>query len=386
MNGGNPMKESRKSLISVFVPYYNDSAFLKECVESILNQSYETFELILLDHASTDNSAEIANSYVDQRIKHISLSKNLGAGGGALLYEFLKVAKGEYLKLFCADDVMHPDCLATFIEYMKLNPHIDVVFGNIQYIDEHTKKINADWFSNRRYFNINDQNDDILHKFGQCKSFLPYIGSFIKKDAFLNITLNRTYIMVFDMSIWVEMLLNEQNFAFLDKIVAFYRIHNNQVSSAKNSEKVSTASFYESIAYSDIFYSRAQNLKILKKICIDSPYLNNLEECDKDLMEFVMAHYFLNGGHKSAQINAYYRLEKMFSNECLRKKIELKFSYGIAEFRKDYTGIQSVSFKKRIYKKMPENLNFGDIMFLLLRNIWDIISLKNIRKKKRYTV
>lgn len=75
--------KNEEVLVSIFVPYYNDCAFLRDCIDSILNQSYKNFELILLDHASTDGSSQIAKAYTDGRIKHISLQKNLGAGGGA---------------------------------------------------------------------------------------------------------------------------------------------------------------------------------------------------------------------------------------------------------------------------------------------------------------
>lgn len=378
------MKDSGK-LVSIFVPYYNDSAFLRDCIDSILSQSYETFELYLLDHASTDNSAQIARSYTDPRIKHISLPKNLGAGGGVLLNEFLKVAKGYFVKLFCADDVMCPDCIATLVDYMNANPQVDVVFGNIQYVNETLTPLKDNWFNNRRNFDINDRNSDLLDKF-KLGNVLPYIGNFAKRDAFSGVRLNKTFIIMFDMSLWLEMLLNGRNFAFLDKVVAFYRIHKNQIASIKNSEKISTCSLYESIAYYDIFYSYAINIEMLGKICAESLFFDKLDEEDPELIEFVLAHYFLLSKHNSSKINAYLRLEKMFSDDCLRTKIENKFSYGIAEFRKDYLGIPPTSFKGRIYRKPPENLNIGEITFLFLRSLWDIISLKNKRKKKKYTV
>lgn len=380
------MKDTDK-LVSIFVPYYNDSAFLCDCIDSILNQSYEKFELILLDHASTDSSVEIAQSYTDQRIRHISLPRNLGAGGGVLLNEFLNVAQGDFVKLFCADDVMCPDCIASLVEYMQHNPHVDVVFGNIQYIDEHLKSLKDDWFSNRQDFNINDGSRELLYKFSECKSFLPYIGSFARREAFADIKLNKTFIMVFDMSLWVEMLLNDRSFAFLDKIVASYRIHKGQASSVRNLKNISAYSLYEELAYLDIFYSYAKNIDILRKICSGSSFLNCLGEEDNDLFEFVVAHYFLvEAGRKSTKIKAYLKLEKILSDDCLRSKIETKFSYGIAEFRRDYSTIQPVSFKKKIYEKRPNDLNIGEITFLLFRSVWDILSLKKIRKKKRYTV
>lgn len=378
------MKDT-EDLVSIFVPYYNDRSFLRDCIDSILNQSYEKFELILLDHASTDDSAQVAQSYDDRRIKHVSLLKNLGAGGGVLLNKFLDVAKGNFVKLFCADDVMHVDCIATFVNYMKANPQVDVVFGNIQYVDECLKPLKDDWFNNRQYFNVNDRNSDLLDKLKFC-SVLPYIGNFVRRDAFAGVEINQTFILMFDMSLWVEMLLIGREFAFLDKIVANYRLHKNQISSKVNFRKISTGAFYESLAYCDIFYSHAKSLDALKKICVGSPYLDKLGEDDMDLMEFVVAHYFLTGQHGASKTNAYLKLEKMFSDDCLRNKIETKFSYGIAEFRKDYLGAPptSVSFKKRMYSKCPKDLNMGEIIFLLLRSLWNIVSLKKI--KQRYTV
>lgn len=118
-------------LISVFIPYYNDEKFLKESIESVLNQTYENFELILLNHNSQDSSREIAHSYNDKRIKHIDMPYNLGLGGSGLLtIEFLKVAQGKYTKPFCADDIMLPDCLEKLVNYMENNPDKDFAFGN----------------------------------------------------------------------------------------------------------------------------------------------------------------------------------------------------------------------------------------------------------------
>lgn len=378
------MKDINK-LVSIFIPYYNDRAFLRASIESVLNQSYKMFELILLDHASTDDSAQIAQSYTDPRIKHISLSKNLGAGGGALLCEFLNVAKGDYVKLFCADDVMCPDCIATFVDYMEANPQVDVVFGNIEYVDVHLNSLKDNWFNNRRDFDVNDKSPELLHKF-KTVNVLPYIGNFAKREAFDNVNINQTFIIMFDMSLWVEMLLNGRNFAFLDNIVAFYRIHANQIATVKKSQKISVCSLYESIAYFDIFYSYIKNIDMLKIICVESPFLDELEKDDLDLFEFVIAHYFLLNNHMGGKINAYLKLEKIFSNNKLKSKIERRFSYGVAEFRKDYLGVLPTSFKRRVYKKQPENLTISEIMFLFFRALWNLVSLRNVRKKRRYTV
>ena len=80
--------------VSVFVPYYNDRNFLPQCIESILAQTFKDFELVLLNHATTDDCRSIAHSFADPRIIHIDMPSNLGAGSGMLFLEFLKAASG----------------------------------------------------------------------------------------------------------------------------------------------------------------------------------------------------------------------------------------------------------------------------------------------------
>ena len=71
---------SRTSKVSIIVPMYNAASFLKETLDSILNQTFTNFELILIDDCSKDNTLEIANSFSDPRIYIVKNEKNLGAG------------------------------------------------------------------------------------------------------------------------------------------------------------------------------------------------------------------------------------------------------------------------------------------------------------------
>jgi glycosyltransferase involved in cell wall biosynthesis len=70
--------------ISIVLPYYNDSKFLSGSIQSVLNQTYKDFELILINHGSTDNSEKIVKSFSDSRIKHIKIARNYGGGGSYL--------------------------------------------------------------------------------------------------------------------------------------------------------------------------------------------------------------------------------------------------------------------------------------------------------------
>ncbi len=97
-----------KPLISVIVPVYNAEKYLKQCVESILNQTYQNIELILIDDGSTDNSLDICNRYkkADNRVKVIT-QKN--AGAAAARNAGLAVCKGDYLGFVDSDDYIDND-------------------------------------------------------------------------------------------------------------------------------------------------------------------------------------------------------------------------------------------------------------------------------------
>lgn len=85
-----------KKLISVIIPMYNASRFIKQCVKSILKQTYKNFELLIINDGSTDNSLDICSRFKDQRIKIIN-QKNAGCEYARLTG--IKQSKGEYICL-----------------------------------------------------------------------------------------------------------------------------------------------------------------------------------------------------------------------------------------------------------------------------------------------
>lgn len=127
-----------KPLVSVVIPVYNAGEFLAASIESILNQTYQNFEFIIINDASTDNSLKIINKYKKhhQKIKVISLKKNLNCGGDLCANKGLKKAKGKYVARMDADDVAHPKRLETQIEFLEKNPGVFLVGSNAYVIDK----------------------------------------------------------------------------------------------------------------------------------------------------------------------------------------------------------------------------------------------------------
>lgn len=105
--------------ISVILPVYNAQSYLRESIESILNQSFEDFELIMINDGSTDDSLSIMESYTDQRIRIINQSN---AGLPISLNRAIAIAQGQYLARQDADDISLPERLAKQVAYLDSHP------------------------------------------------------------------------------------------------------------------------------------------------------------------------------------------------------------------------------------------------------------------------
>ena len=123
-------------LVSIGMPVFNDKPFLKKSIESIINQSYSHFEMILSDDCSTDGSAQICEEYVskDPRIKYIRQEHNIGISRNM---EFLlHQATGDYFMWAGNDDVWHSDFISLHIDALEKSPSAISAFCPYLFIDE----------------------------------------------------------------------------------------------------------------------------------------------------------------------------------------------------------------------------------------------------------
>lgn len=377
-------------LISVLIPYYNDENFLKEAIESVLNQTYENFELILINHASTDSSGQIAHSYNDARIVHFDMPRNEGASGAFIFPKFMELSKGDYLKPFCADDVMLPNCLEILINIAKENSDTEIIFTDAEYMDEDGKKLSVTWYGNRLNFGRNDSRMDMLIKYRHSKSFLPYISVLIKKNSFTDIELNNNFILMFDMSIWVQSLIKDKKMKLFDDVTVLYRIHKKQASGIEGNQGHIAGSFYELCVLSKLFYD-IEDIETIKNLCINRDYVEKLEIGDERFIPFIMARDFLTSGpHYQQKLVGYLKLSEIFSDEKLRNEIYEKFGFGVKEFRELYTKVETCSNRKKLNAKRPKELNLLEVLYLLLRSFYNVVTFstlrKKLRRKKEYTI
>jgi len=113
--------------VSVIIPTYNRAHIVPQAIQSVLNQSYQEFEIIVVDDASTDNTGEVIKSFRDSRIRYIRQNMNHGAPTARNLGA--KVARGEYLAFLDSDDVWYTELLRNQLNALSgLSPDVGFVY------------------------------------------------------------------------------------------------------------------------------------------------------------------------------------------------------------------------------------------------------------------
>ena len=116
-------------LVSVVTPVYNGAPYLAECIESILGQSYENFEYLIVNNCSTDRTLDIARSYAarDSRVRLHDNEQFLDVIGNHNLAFRLISPESKYCKVVCADDFIFPDCLERLVEVAEADESVSIV-------------------------------------------------------------------------------------------------------------------------------------------------------------------------------------------------------------------------------------------------------------------
>ncbi len=115
----------RDPVLSVILPVYNGAATLSSALRSVLTQTFEDFEIIMLNDASTDDSLKIANSFQDSRLHIVNGEPNRGLA--YRLNQGIELARGHYIARMDQDDICFPDRFACQLEFLENNPDIDLL-------------------------------------------------------------------------------------------------------------------------------------------------------------------------------------------------------------------------------------------------------------------
>ena len=171
--------------ITIVIPVYNVENYLRQCLDSVINQTYKNLEIICVDDCSTDNSPQILQEYAqkDDRIKLIFNEKN--SGPGLSRNKGIEIATGDYIHFLDSDDWMEPDAYEKLTGIINKNPEIDVLQFGLRYFSNIDNKILntdivADNFVNQ-IFKIRN-NEKFIYSLTNSSADKLFLVKFIKEN------------------------------------------------------------------------------------------------------------------------------------------------------------------------------------------------------------
>lgn len=128
--------------VSVLIPSFNHARFLRECIDSVIEQTYEDWEIVAIDDCSRDESVSILRSYTDPRIRVMQNEGNLGTYG--TLARAAGEANGEFLAVLNSDDTWRPYKLKEQVPILEAHRELPLVYGRAMKIDEESRPLQAE--------------------------------------------------------------------------------------------------------------------------------------------------------------------------------------------------------------------------------------------------
>ena len=264
--------------ITVLMPVYNGEPYLKEAIESILNQTFQDFEFLIINDGSTDKSLEVIRSFNDARIKIIENPQNLGLI--ATLNIGIKNSTGEYIARMDQDDIALPQRLEKQYKFMEEHPEIGVSGSSMQIIDE--ERIMKAFTEHKQLKFISLFDSPLCH---------PSV--IIRKSVLEehNIFYDEKFKHCEDYELWARLLWITE-LANLPEVLMLYRKHANSITSVYNENQFQNANIvrreqFNRFGLNPTSEEFEMHINLLK-------HQNLLKDCElKKLLNWVMKIYDL---------------------------------------------------------------------------------------------
>lgn len=242
------MRGYKDNMISVIMPLYNEEKYLGYAIESVKNQLYKDWELIIIDDASTDGSLEIARGYAseDKRIKVISLNKNMGCCNA--LNVGIEASKGDYICWLSSDDEYMENMMSDCMEYF--NDDIGAVIGRHRFYYQSTGREAQYTFDESFLENDADKRVEPYKTLFLCGNAFNACAVLMRREAVLKagkFSLMHNYAGDYD---FMMRMCAYSNVICVDKEFVKSRVHSEQVTFSQKNE-IDAIKVFEEMLYNE---------------------------------------------------------------------------------------------------------------------------------------
>ena len=286
--------DKTNTLVSIVVPTYNHSIYLKRALESIINQTYENWEVIVIDNHSTDNTFEVIANFKNNRIKYlkvhnkgiIAISRNIG----------IKSANGEWIAFLDSDDWWTRDKLEICIQ--SINEKVDFIYHDLEIIANKSKIFSRKKIKSRKL------KKPVLIDLLTEGNAIGNTSVFVRKkflDEINGIDESKELVAAEDYNTWLRIAKLTDQFVYLKKRLGYYLVHDQSVSK----KDMSIPARYAIKEFSGLLtqYQKTKQEAFLKYISGRFNFLNlNYKKSMKELL------FTLKNGGISLKVRSLYMI------------------------------------------------------------------------------
>lgn len=303
----------KTSLVSIIIPTYNRAHLIAETLDSVIAQTYQNWECIVIDDGSSDHTNQVMQTYCEKdfRFKYFHRpEEHLSGGNGARNYGYLK-SKGELIKWFDSDDLMHPELLEVQVKDILKNK-TQLTFCNLKILNS------FETFNPLGFENI----ENLLKDFITRKIKINLQSILFSKNSLKEFKFNEKLTKAQDLDFIYEVLREKPIYSYTNQNLCEIRLHNQRIS--ENYKKLNRETIFSSIIVKEkILFNEYKSLNSQEKKKLLYQYIYELR-----LLIFIskikLFFYYLNRLKKHSYINTNTYINTIFKFSILFFKKTLK--------------------------------------------------------------
>lgn len=219
-------------LISIVTASYNYEDYIKETIESVINQTYTNWELIIVDDGSKDNSVEVIKSYCkkDKRIKLFQHEGGINRGLVETVKLGISKAQSEWITFLESDDTIIPEYLEKKVKVMNEHPEVKFIFNdaNLFGSEERIRSYDLYFEKIKQIFAENPYPKNLLKYFKELNLVPTFSVVTMKKELFQNIDFNSPIKAYLDYYLWIQ-IVQKTPLYFIDEKLTNWRMHDSYI-------------------------------------------------------------------------------------------------------------------------------------------------------------
>lgn len=313
--------ESRKK-VSVCINAYNCEKYIAETVQSVLDQTYDNLEIIIVDDCSTDGTVKVIEGFSDERITLVKLPENKNISGAN--NEALKRATGDYIAHLDSDDVWKPHKIERQVKFLEEHPEYGAVFSHVQVIDENSVTVPAGSYF-EQVFNIDTVSQiDFIRYISDNANRFCHSTMMMTREAFEKVGYHdESLLYLHDFDCWTRLIYVSPIFVYPEPLT-LYRVRSGSNSEPDRFKDIAQSEEFARIVYN--FIERCPDEWFLKafadKLRLDAEHTHEDVEIEK---AFILLDSFLTV--KNNKYLGIRRFDELFAEEKYRKVLKEKFGF-----------------------------------------------------------